>query len=72
MKHIHRRRRPLRPRPTRSQLNQQIQRVSTTMQLFQIEWLAEAQRPVASRPRLQFLHDAILLMQEEISNMESL
>jgi hypothetical protein len=66
-----RRRRHLRPRPTRSQINQQIQRVRSTMQLFQVEWLAEAQRPAPSQARLQFLYDSILQMKDEMCSLES-
>ncbi len=37
-----RRRRHLRPRPTRSQVNQQIEHVRSAIQLFQMEALLEA------------------------------
>jgi hypothetical protein len=67
-----RRRRHLRPRPTRSQINHQIQRVRSTMQLFQVEWLAEAQRPAPSQARLQFLHDSIMQMKDEMCSLETL
>jgi len=67
-----RRRRHLRPRPSRSQINQQIQHVRSTMQLFQLEWLAEAQRPAPSQIRLRFLHDSIMQMKDEMSNLEAL
>jgi len=71
MKHT-RRRRPLRPTPTRSQINHEMQRVSSTMQIFQLEWLLESQRPVPSLPRLRFLHDSIVTMRDEVSSLESL
>jgi hypothetical protein len=67
-----RRRRHLRPRPTRPQVNQQIRRVRTTLQAFQLEWLLEAQRPERNLGRLRFLHDAIMRMRDEISSLESL
>jgi hypothetical protein len=44
----HTRRRHLRPRPTRSQIRQQVGRVCSTMQLFRLEWLLEARRPQPS------------------------
>ena len=46
-----RRRRHLRPRPTRSQINQQIGRVRSAIQLFQMEWLLEAQQEQPSLGR---------------------
>ena len=67
-----RRRRHLRPRLTRSQIHHQLQRVRSTMQLFQVEWLAEAQRPAPSQVRLQFLHDSILQMKDEMCSLEAL
>ncbi len=67
-----RRRRHLRPRPTRSMINQQIQRVRSTLQAFQLEWILEAQRPECNLGRLRFLHDAIMQMRDEISSLESI
>lgn len=67
-----RRRRHLRPRPTRSTINQQIQHVRSTLQAFQLEWILEAQRPERNLGRLRFLHDAIVQMRDEISCLESL
>jgi hypothetical protein len=66
-----RRRRHLRPRPTRSMVNQQIQRVRSALQAFQLEWILEAQRPERDLGRLRFLHDAIVQMRDEISSLES-
>ena len=71
MKHT-RRRRHLRPSPTRSQIRQQVEHVRQHLHLFQIEWLAEAQRGTPSLPRLRFLHDSIVAMRDEISALESL
>jgi hypothetical protein len=67
---IIRRRRPFRPRPSRSQINQQIRRVSQAMQLFQLEWLVEAHKPQPSLPRLQFLNAAVSAMRDEIADLE--
>jgi hypothetical protein len=71
MKHS-RRRRHLRPRASRSQINQQIEHVRSTLQLFQLEWLMETQTEQPRLPRLRFLHDAVVQMRDEISNLESL
>ena len=70
MKH-NRRRRHLRPRPTRSQINQQIGRVRQALQLLQIESLLEIQQN--EKPnllRLRFLDGAIGTMRAEISELE--
>ncbi len=67
-----RRRRHLRPRPSRSQIHQQIARMQSALRLFQAEWLLESQRPAACSHRLRFLHDRIVEMRDEISAMEEL
>jgi len=66
-----RRRRHLRPRPTRSMINQQIQRVRAALQAFQMEWVLEAQRPERDLGRLRFLHDAIVQMRDEKFSLEA-
>ena len=67
-----RRRLHLRPRPTRSQINQTITRMQSALRLFQVEWLLESQRPAPCYQRLRFLHDRIVEMRDEISSMEEL
>jgi hypothetical protein len=67
MKH---RRRHLRPRPTRSQINQQVERVRSAIQLFQLEWIVEARKAQPSLGRLRFLHDAIGQMKDEVVSLE--
>jgi hypothetical protein len=67
-----RRHRHLRPRPTRSQLNQQIARIQSLLQLFQLEWLLESQRPAPCCQRLRFLHDRIVEMRDELETLEEL
>lgn len=71
MKHT-RRRRHLRPRPSRSQIRQQIGRVCSTMQMFRLEWLLEARRPQPDQNRLRLLHNYLVLMQDEVSSLESM
>jgi hypothetical protein len=51
-------------------INQQILRVRSALQAFQLEWVLEAQRPEHSLGRLRFLHDAIVQMQDEVSSLE--
>jgi hypothetical protein len=65
-----RRRRHLRPRPTRSQVNQELQRVRSTIQLFQLEWVLEARKVQPSLARLQFLHDVVGQMKDEVLSLE--
>jgi hypothetical protein len=65
-----RRRRHLRPRPTRSQINHQLQRARSAIQLCQLEWVLEARKEQPSLARLQFLHDAIGQMKDEILSLE--
>jgi hypothetical protein len=65
-----RRRRHLRPRPTRSQINQQIERVRSAVQLFQMEALLEAHKPESSLGRLSFLDEAVGQMKDEVLSLE--
>ncbi len=67
-----RRRRHLRPRPSRHQLNQQIARIQSLTQMFQLEWLLESQRPAPCNQRLRVLHDRIVEMRDEICALEEL
>ena len=67
-----RRRRPLRPCPTRSQINQRIARIQSAVQLFQLEWVLESQRPTPCHHRLRFLHDRIVELRDAISELEEL
>jgi len=65
-----RRRCHLRPRPTRSQINQQIERVRSAIQLFQMEALLEVNKPQPSLPRLRFLDEAVGQMKDEVLSLE--
>ncbi len=67
-----RRRRHLRPRLTRSQINHCIDRISSALRLFQAEWLLESRRPIPCHHRLRFLHDRILEMRDEIAALGEL
>ena len=64
-----RRRRHLRPRPSRSQVNQQIERVRSAIQLFQMEALLEAHKPDPSLGRLRFLDAAVGQMKDEVLSL---
>jgi len=65
-----RRRRHLRPRPSRSQINQQIERVRSAIQLLQMEALLEVNKPQPSLPRLRFLNEAVGEMKDEVLSLE--
>ena len=71
MKHT-RRRRHLRPQPSRSQLNLQLDQARRTMQLFQVGWLVEASQESPSLRRLRLLHDAVVTLRDDIADMERL
>ena len=68
----HRRRRHLRPRPTRSQVNQQIEHVRSAIQLFQMEALLEAHNPQPDLGRLRFLDAAVGQMKDEVQSLEQI
>lgn len=61
-----RRRRHLRPRPSRSQ----VERVRSAIQLFQMEALLEAHNPQPDLPRLRFLNEAVGQMKDEVLSLE--
>ena len=63
-------RRHLRPRPSRSQINQQVGHVCSAIQALQLEALLELQKPEPSLPRLQFLNKMIDLAKDEVIALE--
>jgi hypothetical protein len=65
-----RRRCHLRPRPTRSQINQQIERGRSAIQFFQMEVLLEVNKPQPSLGRLRFLNEAVGEMKDEVLSLE--
>ena len=66
-----RRRRHLRPRPSRSQIRQHINRLRRHIHLFRAEWLLEAAREDRNLLHLRLLHDRILACQDEIDAWET-
>ena len=66
-----RRRRHLRPRPCRSQINQQIEHIRSSMQFFQLEGLLEASKAEPNLPRLRFLDHMLGLMHDEAASLEA-
>jgi len=67
-----RRRRHLRPRPTRGQINQRIQHVTCDINLLRLEWIIEAHQPEPDHKKLYFLRDAIVALRDELSDLEEL
>ena len=69
---ITKRRRPLRPRPSRRQIRQQVHHPRRQLQLFQVEWLLEAAREDRNPLHLRQLHDRMVACQDAIGSLESL
>jgi|HubBroStandDraft_6_1064221.scaffolds.fasta_scaffold3786489_1 hypothetical protein len=67
---ILRRRRHLRPRPSRSQRRQQLDHLRRQLYLFRVEWLLEARRPDHNLNHLRLLHDRIVECRDSIDAME--
>jgi hypothetical protein len=70
MKHT-RRRRHLRPLPTRSQINQEIRHARSWYQLLKLETALESDRPAPNLPRLRWLHQQLLACPDVIANLET-
>jgi len=68
---IHRRRRHLRPRPSRRQIRQTIDRLRGQLHLFQIECLLELGRKNRDLVHLRRLHDRILECRDSLDFWES-
>jgi hypothetical protein len=66
-----RRRRHLRPRPSRCQINQELGRARSWYQLLKIETALELGRPAPDFRRLGWLYQQVLACQDVISNLEA-
>jgi len=66
---ITRRRCHLRPRPSRAQIRQQIDRLRRQIHLLRTEWLLEAAREDRNPLHLRFLHDRIVSSQDAIDSL---
>jgi hypothetical protein len=69
MKHT-RRRRHLRPCPSRSQIHQQLRQARRLLNLFRAEWLLEAQHEQPRPAHLRFVHDRIVDINDQIASLE--
>ena len=70
MKHVFRRRRALRPRPTRHQINQEIRRARHLHELFRVEGVLELSRPQPDVVHLRYVQQQIADLQDAISTLE--
>jgi hypothetical protein len=66
MKHT-RRRRHLRPRPSRSQVHHELHRARRLLNLFRTEWLLEAQQAQPRQEHLRSVHDRIVELNDQIA-----
>ena len=66
-----RRRRHLRPRPTRSQINNAIQQLQRTLTLVRVEAALELGRPAPCAERLRWLERRAVECQDGIATMEA-
>ena len=66
-----RRRRHLRPRPTRCQIRQELSRARSWYQLLKIEAALELGRPAPDLSRLRWLHTQVLAGENVISTLEA-
>jgi len=66
-----RRRCHLRPRPSRAQIRQQVNRLRRQIQLLRTEWLLEAARQDRNSLHLRRLHHGIVACQDAITDWEA-
>ena len=66
-----RRRRHLRPRPSRAQIHQQLNRTRRLLNLFRAEWLLEAQQEQPRPAHLRFVHDRVVEINHAIGHLEA-
>ena len=71
MKHTFRRRRALRPRPTRHQINQEIRRARRLHELLRIEQALELDRPEPDLAHLQYTQQQLAALEDVVMVLES-
>lgn len=67
-----RRRRHLRPCPSRSQIHHRLRQLQSARNLLRLEWLLEAGRPQPCGQRLASLHDRIVQIGDDLMYLESM
>ena len=71
MKHTFRRRRALRPRPTRHQINQEIARARRMHQIFRIEQVLELSRPEPDLDHLRYTQQQLSSLEDAVMTLEA-
>ena len=69
MKHSIRRRRALRPRPTRHQVNQEIRRARRLQELFRVEQALELRRPEPDAAHLRYIQEQLAALEESVISL---
>ena len=67
-----RRRRHLRPRPSRSQIHHRMRQLQSARNLLGLEWLLEAGRPQPCGKRLAWLHQRIVQIGDDLGYLETM
>ena len=71
MKHTIRRRRALRPRPTRHQVNQEIGRARRLHQMFQIERVMELSKAQPDVAHLRHIQEQLAALDDVVMTLEA-
>ncbi len=71
MKHTIRRRRALRPHPTRHQVNQEIRRARRLQELFRIEQALELRRPQPDGAHLRHIPEQLAALEDSVIALET-
>ena len=66
-----RRRRHLRPQPTRSQINQEINRACHLYDLFQIERVMELRKPEPDIAHLRYVQEQMAALEDVVVTLEA-
>lgn len=71
MKHTIRRRRALRPRPTRHQINQEISRARRMHELFRIEQAIELSKAQPDIAHLRYVQEQLATLEDVVMTLEA-
>lgn len=71
MKHTIRRRRPLRPRPTCHQVNQEIGRARRMYELFRIEQAIDLSKAQPDIVHLRYMQEQLAALEEVVMTLEA-
>ena len=69
MKHTLRRRRALRPRPTRHQINQEVRRARRLQELFRVEQALELRRPEPDASHLRYIQNQLAALEDSVISL---